>query len=62
MGIDPDGVVHIGHRLLAEIDGPMLKTGLQGFHGADILQPRQVEDRPDPDRLRVRFEAFEAVA
>ncbi len=62
LGIDPDGVVHIGHRLLNEIDGPMLKTGLQGFHGAAILQPKAPENRPDPDRLAVRFEAFEAAA
>ncbi len=61
MGIDPDGTVHIGHRLLNEIDGPMLKSGLQGFHGAMILQPKRPEHRPEPERLRVRFEQFEAV-
>ena len=33
LGIDPEGVVHIAGRLLREIDGPMLRTGLQGFHG-----------------------------
>jgi putative restriction endonuclease len=31
LGIDPDGVVHIAGRLLREIDGPMLQTGLQGI-------------------------------
>jgi putative restriction endonuclease len=62
MGIDPEGTIHIGGRLLNEIDGPMLKAGLQGFHGATILQPRAVENRPDPERLAVRFAAFEAVA
>ena len=30
----PRGVVHIARRLLDEIDGPMLRSGLQGFHGA----------------------------
>jgi putative restriction endonuclease len=62
MGIDPDGVVHIAQRLLNEIDGPMLQSGLQGFHGTPILQPRRNEDRPDPERLEVRFAQFEAVA
>jgi putative restriction endonuclease len=62
MGIDPAGGVHIGERLLNEIDGPMLKTGLQGFHGASILQPRAPEHRPDPERLAVRFAQFEAAA
>ncbi|MEJ7876908.1 MAG: HNH endonuclease [Solirubrobacterales bacterium] len=62
LGIDPEGVVHIGHRLLDEIDGPMLKVGLQGFHGASILQPKRVEHRPEPARLEMRFSQFEAAS
>jgi putative restriction endonuclease len=58
LGIDPAGEVHIAHRLLEEIDGPMLRTGLQGFHGARITLPRREEDRPDPIRLESRFERF----
>jgi putative restriction endonuclease len=62
MGIDPDGVVHIHERLLREIDGPMLKNGLQYFHGAHILQPARIDDRPDRDRLSMRFDRFQAAA
>jgi putative restriction endonuclease len=62
LGIAPDGVVHIAIRLLEEIDGPMLRVGLQGFHGDGITQPRDRRDRPDPDRLRTRFERFRAAA
>lgn len=62
MGIDPDGVVHIARRLLEEHDGPMLSSGLQGFHGAAILQPRRTHDRPDPERLEVRFAQFTSAA
>jgi len=62
MGIDPEGVVHIDKRLLGERDGPMLREGLQGFHGAHILEPRQPQDRPEPARLAVRFERFSAAA
>jgi putative restriction endonuclease len=58
LGIDPAGVVHIAGRLLREIDGPMLRTGLQGFHGGLIAMPRRPQDRPDPDRLELRFERF----
>ena len=58
LGIDPEGVVHIAGRLLREIDGPMLRTGLQGFHGGRIAMPRRPGDRPDPHRLEVRFERF----
>jgi putative restriction endonuclease len=62
LGIDPGGVVHIAGRLLREIDGPMLRTGLQGFHGASIALPRRPEDRPDPARLETRFERFTRAA
>lgn len=62
LGIDPDGVVHIARRLLEERDGPMLREGLQGFHGADIRKPRRVADHPDPDRLAIRFDLFESAA
>lgn len=62
MGIDPDGVVHIARRLLEEHDGPMLSGGLQGFHGAAILQPRRTDERPDPERLEVRFAQFSSAA
>lgn len=62
LGIDPRGVVHIARRLLDEHDGPMLRSGLQGFHGAAILQPRRADERPDPERLELRFTLFKTAA
>jgi putative restriction endonuclease len=62
MGIDPSGGVHVSERLLREVDGPMLRSGLQSFHGAAILQPRRREERPDPQRLEVRFARFREAA
>jgi len=62
LGIDPAGMIHIAGRLLREIDGPMLRAGLQGFHGASISMPRRPGDRPDPARLEARFERFTRVA
>lgn len=62
LGIDPSGVVHIARRLLDEIDGPMLRSGLQQFHGAAILQPQRRDEQPDPERLELRYEQFVAVA
>ena len=62
LGIDPGGVVHIADRLLREVDAPMLRTGLQGFHGEAIAVPRRPTDRPDPQRLQSRFERFLAAA
>ena len=60
MGIDPDGVVHIASRLRHEKDGPMLREGLQGFHGRVITPPTRRDERPDPERLAYRFDRFEA--
>ena len=62
LGIDPGGEVHIARRVREESDGPMLREGIQGFHGATILKPRQTRDHPDPTRLAERFAAFEAKA
>jgi hypothetical protein len=33
----------------------MLTGGLQGFHGAAIFQPRRADERPDRERLEIRF-------
>jgi putative restriction endonuclease len=62
MGIDPGGIVHIARRLRDQHDGPMLSGGLQGFHGATILQPRRSDERPDPQRLEARFAQFSSAA
>jgi putative restriction endonuclease len=62
LGIDPGGVVHIARRLRDEHDGPMLRTGLQGFHGEAIQLPRRRDDRPDPERLALRFARLEGAA
>jgi putative restriction endonuclease len=62
LGIDSEGGVHIARRLREENDGPMLREGLQGFHGATIRKPRLVTEHPDPARLAVRFATFEAAA
>jgi putative restriction endonuclease len=62
LGIDPEGVVHIAKRLLSERDGPMLREGLQGFHGAAIHLPRDIADRPERERLEVRFDLFTAAS
>jgi len=62
LGIDPEGVVHIEKRLLDQKDGPMLSQGLQGFNGGHILTPRRQQDRPEPERLAVRYDRFVAAA
>ena len=60
LGITPDYEVRINQRLLDEIDGPMLRHGLQEMHQRDLTVPRSPSDRPDPERLHLRFQAFGA--
>jgi putative restriction endonuclease len=59
LGIAPNGVVHIGKRLRETTDGPMLTQGLQSFHGTSLNVPARRDDRPDPDRLEIRFSAYQ---
>jgi putative restriction endonuclease len=58
LGIDPAGTVHIAARVLEQEDGPMLREGLQGFHLQRMSMPSRSQDRPDPERLELRFERF----
>lgn len=58
VGIDGDYRVHVREDILAEVDGPMLRYGLQEMDGRSLVVPRQVSERPDPDRLERRFLAF----
>lgn len=61
LGIRPDYVIEIHHRLLDELDGPMLRHGLQEHHGRPLMQlPRRRADRPDQERLEERYEQFRA--
>jgi putative restriction endonuclease len=59
VGVAPDCRVHVSARLLDDEDGPML-TVLKTFHGTVIEVPTRRTARPDPDRLSVRFQLFEA--
>lgn len=58
LGISGDYRIVIDRALLDEIDGPMLRYGLQDMHGRDILLPARRKDWPDRDRLARRFESF----
>lgn len=61
LGIRPDLVVEIRNDLLAEIDGPMLRHGLQDHHGRPLVRvPDRPAERPDPDRLQWRYARFRA--
>jgi putative restriction endonuclease len=61
VGVSPDYVVHVSQRLLDDEDGPMLDV-LKGFHRTPLHLPRRPLDRPDRERLDLRFEGFLALA
>lgn len=60
LGISPDYRVHIDALLLDEVDGPMLRHGLQDMNGRLIILPQNPNDRPAPEALAARFEEFAA--
>lgn len=60
VGIRPDLVVEIQPTVLAEVDGPMLRHGLQEMAGSRITIPRAAHSRPDPERLEERYDEFRA--
>ena len=60
--MNPDFRIHVSDRLLEIHDGPFLELGLKGIVGQVIDRPRRNQDRPDRDRLAIRFEQFRRAA
>ena len=60
LGITPDYEVRIDKDLLNEIDGPMLRHGLQDMHGRELGVPIKPRDRPSRASLAVRYAEFAA--
>jgi putative restriction endonuclease len=60
MGITPDFEVRINSGLLDEVDGPMLRHGLQDMHGRRIHLPTRRAEQPSRGGLAERFAEFAA--
>jgi len=61
LGIRPDLVVQIRADLLDEIDGPMLRHGLQDRHGQKLMTiPRSRREQPDRELLEQQYLVFRA--
>ena len=58
LGVTPDYEIRINADLLNEVDGPMLRYGLQEMHGQQIVLPTRTAERPDRARLAERFAEF----
>lgn len=58
IGITPDYKVDVDKDLLAEIDGPMLKHGIQEMNGITIQVPKVKDERPDRKLLELSYASF----
>ncbi len=58
LGVRPDLVVDVRQDILDEIDGPMLRHGLQEMKGLRLTVPSSRRSRPDRMRLEERYEEF----
>lgn len=58
MAITPDYEIRIDAQLLDEVDGPMLRHGLQDMHGHEIRLPSNRNARPSPELLAAQFDKF----
>lgn len=59
LGIEPGTLrLHVRQDILEEVDGPMLRYGLQALHGERLHAPSRASERPAADALAVRWEHF----
>jgi putative restriction endonuclease len=59
LGISPAHRIEVNEKVLAEVDGPMLRHGLQEMHGLEIALPKKRQHRPEPERLAWKYERFQ---
>lgn len=60
MGVRPDLSISIRQDILDEVDGPMLRHGLQEMNNQKLVVPGSPQSRPDRERLEQRFAEFQA--
>ena len=58
IGITPDYLIQVREDILNEIDGPMLKFGIQQMHGNKLILPKSANSRPNRDWLEIRYFNF----
>lgn len=58
IGVNPDYQVLVRQDVLEEIDGPMLKYGLQSLNKSNLFLPSHRRDWPDKERLEKRYDSF----
>lgn len=62
IGVNPDYHIIVREDILRELDGPMLKHGIQQMHKQKIILPVNKAHWPDRERLAIRFIKFKEVS
>ncbi len=61
IGIEPGShLIHVNREVMLEVDGPMLRYGIQEMNGNPLILPRAHQDRPAQGGLEARWERFRA--
>src|SRR5438270_5954120 len=58
LGIRPDLVVQVREDVLEELDGPMLRHGLQEMAGVRLTVPRRQIEKPNGEAVEERYAEF----
>lgn len=61
LGISPNYKIEVRKDILAEIDGPMLKHGIQAMHGNNLILPRSISLQPKKEWWEERYEIFRKI-
>ena len=62
IGVTPDYIIKVRNDILQEIDGPMLKHGIQELHNNNLYLPSKKNSQPDKGYLEERYDKFNRAA
>lgn len=62
LGVDPHFRIHVSRKLLLQKGRDPLTDAVCALDQQQMRLPKRLKDRPDPDRLAVRFEQFQLKA
>ena len=62
LGVRPDFIIEIRTDVLEEVDGPMLKHGLQEVHGLPLRLPSRKDEKPNAEYVEERYESFRSAS
>ncbi len=58
VGVTPDYQIKVREDILYEIDGPMLKHGIQELNNRKLILPSSKNEWPDRERLEIKYQKF----